>query len=322
MTYSRAEKVRAALQYSITSIGIMIVLKQTLTVYAFPSALVVAFCQSVVQFVLLVVLKQLKVIHYPQPSRTNLMSVMPLPILQAIGIGAGLAGTKALSIPMFTLLRRISVALTLFGEIYILQKRQHRYTMWAVGIICAGTVVAALNDFAFDVGSYAIIMAANIATSANGIIVAKMLSGPNKREKWELLWYNSIVSLVLLGYICHSRGHFVEALEFMRHASLTIFVCFTISCSLGFFMQFAVVSNHQINGPLSTAILGCVKNVLTTYAGVLGLGGDYIFTWPNFAGVNISLLGSLMYAYAKMKQKKIVKKEIEVGKTDKFDRVP
>lgn len=40
-----------------------------------------------------------------------------------------------------------------------------------------------------------------------------------------------------------------------------------------------------------------MKNVLTAYFSILGLGGDYKFAWLNFIGINVSIIGSLVYAY-------------------------
>ena len=72
---------------------------------------------------------------------------------------------------------------------------------------------------------------------------------------------------------------------------------------MGFVLNFAILYNTQTNGPLSTTIVGSAKNVFTTYLGVFGLGGDYIFTVTNFMGLNISMGGAILYSFVKFKEK-------------------
>lgn len=52
---------------------------------------------------------------------------------------------------------------------------------------------------------------------------------------------------------------------------------------------------------------GCLKNVLSTYIGMVAIK-DYVFTVANFAGVNISILGSLVYSYVKYREQQVAKR--------------
>jgi solute carrier family 35 len=91
--------------------------------------------------------------------------------------------------------------------------------------------------------------------------------------------------------------------------SFQFMVCMIISITMGFVLNFAILWNNQTNGPLSTTVMGSAKNVFTTYLGILGLGGDYIFTVINFMGLNVSMGGALLYSYVKFKSKKTGKNE-------------
>ena len=48
------------------------------------------------------------------------------------------------------------------------------------------------------------------------------------------------------------------------------------------------------------------QNIFVTYIGMY-IGGDYVFSLVNFIGVNISMVGSLIYSYVTFLQKDVRK---------------
>ena len=111
-------------------------------------------------------------------------------------------------------------------------------------------------------------------------------------------------SLPIALSIAHVNDEIEPALAYPGWSSTLFCFKFFISCVIGFILMYSLLLCTHYNSSLTTTVTGCMKNILVTYVGMILPGSDYLFSFVNFIGINISVAGSLVYSYVVFKTKK------------------
>uniref|UniRef100_A0A8C5K920 Solute carrier family 35, member D2 n=1 Tax=Jaculus jaculus TaxID=51337 RepID=A0A8C5K920_JACJA len=291
---SRLARLLSALFYGTCSFLLVLVNKALLTTYGFPSPLVLGIGQMAATVMILYVSKLNKIIHFPDFDKKIPIKLFPLPLLYVGNHISGLSSTRKLSLPMFTVLRKFTIPLTLLLEAIILGK--YSLTIVAsVFTIVLGAVVAAGSDLTFNLEGYILVFLNDIFTAANGVYTKQKMD-PQELGKYGVLFYNACFMILPTLTVSVCTGDLQQATEFNQWKDILFIIQFLLSCFLGFLLMYSTVLCSYYNSALTTAVVGAIKNVSVAYIGML-VGGDYIFSLLNFVGLNICMAGGLRYSF-------------------------
>ncbi|XP_045509919.1 UDP-sugar transporter UST74c [Colias croceus] len=296
-----AKKVLSAAFYAFASFMITVVNKTVLTSYAFPSYQVLGLGQMLAIILVLWFSRAMKIVEFPTLDRGVANRIWPLPVIYLGNMATGLGGTKELSLPMFTALRRFSILMTMILERFVLGIKASWPVKASVMAMVGGALLAAADDVTFSWSGYTLVLLNDGFTAANGVFMKKKLDS-KELGKYGLMFYNALFMIVPATLVAWGMGDLQRSVDY-EHWSDTLFVIqFLMSCVMGFVLSYSVMLCTQYNSALTTTIIGCLKNILVTYLGMI-IGGDYVYSWLNFVGLNISVLASLWYTYVTFKRK-------------------
>ncbi|CAM4564371.1 unnamed protein product [Caretta caretta] len=288
-------KLLSAFFYGTCSFLIVLVNKTVLTTYRFPSPMVLGIGQMATTILILYVSKLNKIIHFPDFDKSIPMKLFPLPLLYVGNHISGLTSTSKLSLPMFTVLRKFTIPLTLLLEIIILGKRYSLGIIVSVFAIVLGAFIAAGSDLSFTLEGYTFVLLNDIFTAANGVYTKQKMD-PKELGTYGVLFYNAYFMVIPTMILSFSTGDLQQVTDFKHWTNFLFLFQFLLSCFLGFLLTYSVVLCSHYNSALTTSVVGAFKNISIAYIGML-VGGDYIFSILNFIGLNICMAGGLRYSF-------------------------
>jgi len=287
------KKIFAAMFYGISSFLIMVVNKTVLTHYQFPSFQVLGLGQMVATVIILGTGKMVGAVSFPELSLETFRKIWPLPVMYLGNMVFGLGGTQNLSLPMLTVLRRFSILMTMIGEFYVLKVKPQKLVQLSVFLMILGSIVAAADDLSFNLKGYIFVLLNDFFTAGNTVLIKQKLESKDL-GKYGLIFYNSLFMLLPASAIALQTDDLNSVTDFNGWKDSFFILQFLFSCVFGFILIFSTVLCTAYNSALTTNIVGCLKNILIIYTGMV-IGGDYQYSGINFIGLNISIIGSLVY---------------------------
>ncbi|PON99838.1 Sugar phosphate transporter domain containing protein [Trema orientale] len=305
----------AAISYMVSAVLLVLFNKAALSSYQFPYANVITLFQMLSSLALLYVMKFWKIISFtvePQSISNNknpatlvplktLVYTLPLAISYLLYMLVTMESVRAINVPMYTTLRRTTVAFTMIVE-YFLSGNSHSYSViGSVGIILLGAFIAGARDLSFDTYGYAVVFVANICTAVYLASIARIgkSSGLNT---FGLMWSNGIICGPILLFWTLISGDLRQMISFPHLFSLGFQVVMLLSCVMAFLINYCVFWNTTLNSALTQTICGNLKDLLTIGLGWLLFGG-LPFDLLNVVGQSLGFLGSCLYAYCKLRGK-------------------
>ncbi|XP_068944125.1 nucleotide sugar transporter SLC35D2 isoform X5 [Petaurus breviceps papuanus] len=264
-------------------------------------------------FIVLVNKTVLTTYSFPSPLFLGIGQLFPLPLLYVGNHISGLSSTSKLSLPMFTVLRKFTIPLTLFLEVIILRKQYSVNVIVSVFAIILGAFIAAGSDLNFNLEGYIFVFLNDIFTAANGVYTKQKMD-PKELGKYGVLFYNACFMIIPTFVFSISTGDLQQATEFSQWRNILFIMQFLLSCLLGFLLMYSTVLCSYYNSALTTTVVGAVKNVSIAYIGML-FGGDYIFSVLNFLGLNICMGGGVMYTFLMLQNPEHAKQKVDEENT-------
>ncbi|KAF3484604.1 hypothetical protein F2Q69_00057827 [Brassica cretica] len=302
----------AALSYMSCAVMLVLFNKAALSSYDDPKRLTLLLPHMVSSTLFLYTLRRKKIISFTAAdsfsasdnNNNNVSTFVPLKTLfHTLPLSAAyllymvlatMASVRGVNVPMYTTLRRTTVAFTMVIEYLLTGQRYTRSTIASVGVILFGAFFAGARDLSFEFYGYGVVFLANITTAVYLATISRTgkSSGLNS---FGLMWYNGPI-LMIWTYVC---GDFERTINFPHLFSPGFLVVLLCSCVLAFFLNYSIFLNTALNSALTQTICRNMKDVFTVGLGWLLFGG-LPFDLMNVIGQLFGFFGSGLYAYYKI----------------------
>jgi len=305
--HSLTSSVLSCLMYSGCSVG-MVLSNKAIAVAAPGIAkdripqITVIFYQCFLAVVMVAVAKQLKIVEYPAFSIKTAFRWLPVNIMFILMLSTGLLALMYVNVPMVTAMKNCSNVITIAGDYYVFKENQSFLSVFSVMLMTLAALMAAHEDLEFNVTGYFFLFL-NLVSTSGYVLVMRYATTTSDIQlpRFGMLYYNNLISAMLLLPICFIKGELPRALfdpSLMTQSFLTVN---TVAAVLGFYLNFASLWCVSATSATTYAIIGSLNKIPITILGFFMF--DAKMTEAGVVYILIATLAGFLYAYSKLPTK-------------------
>jgi len=224
-------------------------------------------------------------------------------LLYSFNVGVALVALTTLNIPMYGVLKRLTILFVMIGERVFMKKKSTWEVKQAIMLILAGALIAGIGDITFDLAAYLFAFLSCFAQAAYLVYVAKT-GAESGINNFGLLYYNSLLAIPFVFVFVVFNDEISGVISYEHIFQRDFLVCFTLNLLLGSLLNYSMFLCTTVNSALTTTIMGQLKNVLQVLLGLFVL--ETVETnFVNVLGLTLNCLGGIYYAYVKYFESKV-----------------
>ena len=299
------ERLISATSYLASSLAMTPLTKYAASAWRFPGSSLLLLMECWATVICLAMSKGEKTPY--RPFSWPILRHMPLvTVTKAVNMYLSFLAMKRTSLPVYNVLKRLQPVYAMVQDGLIRGSQPNMGEFCSVVLISVGTVVTGLGDLDFDFAGYGLALLAAACQSLY-LVLARNAQDQGQLSSMDLVFYTAFYNSVL--FVPLTLLELTEVIVFLQKpGEVPHFFQFLIPyIILGAVLNYATFWCTAVNNPLSTAVAGTLKGVLSSMIGMMMFGVR--LTSVGWIGLITSTVGGFLYSVAHAKHPKVAAKK-------------
>ena len=266
--------------------------------YDFTMTNALLFMQMIFTIILLHFLRDgLSLISFESFTRETGARIMPISVLYCLNGALALVAVRELSVPSYTLVKRLAPMCSLSLEFMVLGKRSKPRVIRSIAVMMIGTVLAARADTKATILGWGCGLGSCLFQGLY-LTLVKKTGAESGMNSFSVLYHHSILSLPILFCLILLTGEVQPLISYPQWGDASFMLILACSLFMGVMLNYALFLATEYTSPTSTLVSGQVKAIAQTAIGMFTFGGgERNITY--IGGTLLNIFGGAGYGLSK-----------------------